>query len=42
MSWYWSSTESDEICAWDVYMGNGVTIDDTKRDNDSVRAVSAF
>lgn len=41
-SWYWSSTEYDEFCAWYVYMGSGVTYGGTKSRYDYVRAVSAF
>lgn len=41
-AWYWSSTEVDEFCAWDVYMYDGDTYDYDKYDDHYVRAVSAF
>ncbi|MBQ9137412.1 MAG: PEGA domain-containing protein [Alistipes sp.] len=41
-SYYWSSTEYNEFCAWLVGMYNGDTLYYTKHDNDYVRAVSAF
>ena len=41
--WYWSSTESDSGCAWLVGMrGRGYTSNDSKHDDNYVRAVSAF
>lgn len=40
--WYWTSTEYNEFCAWDVSMGGGYTDVNNKLDDDSVRAVSAF
>ena len=39
---YWSSTEYDEFCAWDVHMGNGYTYNSNKNYYGYVRAVSAF
>lgn len=40
--WYWSSTEYDKWCAWNVYMHDG-DADYLNRYNDTyVRAVSAF
>lgn len=41
-AWYWSSTEVDEFCAWDVYMYDGDTYDYDKYDDHYVRAVFAF
>lgn len=46
-SWYWASTESKyqsggKFCAWDVHMGDGYTLDDSKGSTNYVRAVSAF
>lgn len=38
----WSSTESDEFCAWGVNMYRDNTLDSNKRRNIYVRAVSAF
>ena len=40
--WHWSSTESNEFCAWDVDMGNGGTGINLKYNSYYVRAVSAF
>lgn len=40
--WYWSSTESDEFCAWSVSMHNCSTLDFTKCSGNNVLAVSAF
>ena len=39
---YWSSTEYNEFCAWDVGMSNGSTSLNGKYDGTYVRAVSAF
>ena len=39
---YWSSTEYDEFCAWDVYLDDGFTSGSRKDFNHYVRAVSAF
>lgn len=39
---YWSSTESDELCAWYVLMSDGSTDLTSRYLNFSVRAVSAF
>jgi len=41
-NWYWSSTQSDEWCAWYVYMSRGSTYDGNKSNGKYVRAVSAF
>ncbi len=41
-NYYWSSTQYDEWCAWNVNMDNGYTIGNNKLDNYYVRAVSAF
>ena len=41
-TWYWSSTEYNEWCAWDVYMNNGATNDTIRLNYFYVRAVSAF
>ena len=42
-SWtYWSSTEYSEFFAWRVYMGYGLTSNDSKGLSDFVRAVAAF
>ena len=38
----WSSTEYDEFSAWRVYMFDGNTDYDAKRNYDCARAVSAF
>lgn len=40
--WYWSSTEEDEFCAWNVSMNNGYTYFSFKYNLNYVRAVSAF
>ena len=40
--WYWSSTETDEFCAWSVNMYNGYPSSSYKYNDLSVRAVSAF
>ncbi len=40
--WYWSSTEYDEFCAWNVDMIDGYTYYYGKNYNAYVRAVSAF
>ena len=40
--YYWSSTEEDEFCARDVYMGYGNTHTNPKDYDGYVRAVSAF
>ena len=43
--WYWTSTESvyySELCAWLVRMGNGGPDNDSKCNDNYVRAVSAF
>ena len=40
--WYWSSTEDNGLCAWDVYVRNGYTNGSLKNYNRYVRAVSAF
>ena len=42
LKWCWSSTESNEFCAWGVYMYDGDTSVNTKSDYGYVRAVSAF
>ena len=42
MSLYWSSTESDKLCAWFVYMFDGNTYNNVKYYLYYVRAVSAF
>lgn len=42
LCWYLSSTESNEFCAWYVYMNDGSTYDFNKIDDGYVRAVSAF
>ena len=42
MGWYWSSIEKDEFCAWFVGMLDGDTSHSYKRNDDYVRAVSAF
>lgn len=39
---YWSSTERDGSCAWNVSMYDGCTYDDAKDNYYYVRAVSAF
>ena len=39
---YWSSTEDNEICAWNVYVGYGDTDGNLKGTSYYVRAVSAF
>ena len=45
-NWYWSSSETDEFCAWSVSMGGGIMgggiTFDRKYGFNSVRAVSAF
>ena len=41
-SYYWSSSQYDEFCAWYVYMSNGLTFNLFKIFNYCVRAVSAF
>lgn len=41
-NYYWSSSQFDEFCAWNVYMSNGYTNDNSKIDYYYVRAVSAF
>lgn len=40
--WHWSSTESNEFCAWYVNMYSGNTYGSSKNDYIYVRAVSAF
>lgn len=40
--WYWSSTEGDELCAWDVYMNLGYANLNSRYYDFYVRAVSAF
>ena len=39
---YWSSTEYDSDCAWNVLMASGRTLDGTKDGNHYVRAVYEF
>ena len=41
-SYYWSSTQCDEFCAWYVDMDGGSTLNYNKINNFYVRAVSAF
>ena len=41
-SYYWSSTQCDEFCAWYVNMSDGNTSNFNKNYNYYVRAVSAF
>ena len=41
-NWYWSSTETDEFCAWYVLMFGGGAGSNLKYSLGSVRAVSAF
>ena len=41
-SWYWSSTEEDQLCAWFVIMYDGNTTDYDRNYVSFVRAVSAF
>ena len=41
-SYYWSSTQCDEFCAWLVNMYHGNTVNRYKYYDDYVRAVSAF
>ena len=41
-NYYWSSSQFDAFCAWDVFMGNGYTNFDIKSYYLYVRAVSAF
>lgn len=41
-SWYWSSTQANEFCAWRVTVYNGYTLNFSKNLNYYVRAVSAF
>jgi len=40
--YYWSSTQANEFCAWNVLMYNGYAGNSNKYNNDYVRAVSAF
>ena len=40
--WHWTADEYDEFCAWNVHMNDGLTTNRNKRDDDYVRAVSAF
>ena len=39
---YWSSTESDELCAWGVYLSDGIKFLGNRNRVNYVRAVSAF
>ena len=41
-TYYWSSTQADEFCAWNVSMDDGGTDDGSKSFSNYVRAVSAF
>ena len=41
-SWYWSSTEENQWCAWFVYMGDGSSDSFVRNLSGYVRAVSAF
>lgn len=41
-SWYWSSTEENQWCAWTVFVYDGRTYDSSRRYGSYVRAVSAF
>ena len=41
-NWYWSSTQYDEWCAWNVTLNNGNTDHDHRYYDYYVRAVSAF
>ena len=40
--WHWTADEYDEFCAWSVNVYDGSTNDRDKRNDDYVRAVSAF
>lgn len=41
-AWYWSSTESSQYGAWNVYFSYGGTNSNGKYNSDRVRAVAAF
>jgi hypothetical protein len=41
-SWYWSSTEGSQSCAWHVNFSNGSTLSNNKYGSLRVRAVAAF
>ena len=41
-SWYWSSTEEDQLCAWSVYVRGRNTDSSIRYWHHYVRAVSAF